>query len=122
MKKIVDMEELKKAYQDSTRYVGGFRLYDAGFFDAMEFIDYWLEAQPDAEEKRGKWEIKCHTSEDVFTGEIDEIYYFKCSECKREVYDVDEDLILEGKYTEAKKEFPYCHCGAKMDLGEEENG
>lgn len=49
-------------------------------------------------------------------GEVDSDWYLVCSECGREVpvYEYwPPDIDIE-KLTE---EYPYCHCGAKMDGG-----
>ena len=43
----------------------------------------------------------------------------ECSECGRKVDNIDLHYLLEaGEYGEACRRYPYCHCGAKMDLEE----
>lgn len=43
----------------------------------------------------------------------------KCSICGRKVDNIDLHCLLEaGEYGEACRRYPYCHCGAKMDLEE----
>lgn len=45
-----------------------------------------------------------------------------CSVCGRKVDNGDLGLLLElGEYGVARHLYPYCHCGAKMDL-EDDNG
>ena len=46
----------------------------------------------------------------------------ECSACGRRVVDIDLHHLLEaGEYSEACRRYPYCHCGAKMDLEGENN-
>ena len=45
-------------------------------------------------------------------------YYMECSECGRKVEGISvEDAI---NYRKLCGEYPYCHCGARMDGGNEE--
>lgn len=44
----------------------------------------------------------------------------ECSICGRKVDNIDLHNLLEaGEYGEACRRYPYCHCGAKMDLEDE---
>lgn len=44
----------------------------------------------------------------------------ECSICGRKVDNIDLHHLLEaGEYGEACRRYPYCHCGAKMCLEEE---
>lgn len=44
----------------------------------------------------------------------------ECSICGRKVDNIDLHNLLEtGKYGEACRRYPYCHCGAKMCLEED---
>lgn len=46
----------------------------------------------------------------------------ECSICGRKVDNIDLHYLLEaGEYGEACRRYPYCHCGAKMDLEDENN-
>ena len=46
----------------------------------------------------------------------------ECSICGRKVDNIDLHYLLEaGEYGEACRRYPYCHCGAKMDLEDETN-
>jgi hypothetical protein len=67
----------------------------------------------------GHWIIRCETHQDFF-GEVDEEFYLECSECHRKVWDASQDAIISGQYHKATSDFPYCHCGAKMDGGVED--
>ena len=64
----------------------------------------------------GNWNIRCETHRDYHTGEVDEDFYLECSECHRKVWDVSQDDVLLGRYGKICNDYPYCHCGVKMDL------
>lgn len=41
----------------------------------------------------------------------------ECSACGRRVDNIELHYLLEaGEYGEARRRYPYCHCGRKMDL------
>ena len=63
----------------------------------------------------GRWKMKCIGHQDFVSGEYDENYYIECSECGRTVWDVDQTAAIFGNWEKISKDFPYCHCGAKMD-------
>ena len=44
-----------------------------------------------------------------------DVSYFVCSECRREIKRTNDYFYKPTKHIAAY--FPYCHCGAKMDLG-----
>ena len=58
--------------------------------------------------RRGNWNIRL----------ADEMTLcLECSECGRRVDNIDLHYLLEaGEYGEACRRYPYCHCGAKMCL------
>lgn len=61
--------------------------------------------------RRGKWNIR-------FADEM--TLCLECSVCGRKVDNIDLHHLLEaGEYGEACRRYPYCHCGAKMDLEEQ---
>ena len=63
--------------------------------------------------RRGNWNIR-------FADEI--TLCLECSVCGRKVDNIDLHHLLEaGEYGEACRRYPYCHCGAKMNLEEKEN-
>lgn len=46
----------------------------------------------------------------------------ECSVCGRKVDNFNlHRLLIFGEYGEACRRYPYCHCGAKMDLEDETN-
>ena len=64
--------------------------------------------------RRGNWHIR-------FADEM--TLCLECSVCGRKVDNIDLHHLLEaGEYGEACRRYPYCHCGAKMDLEVENNG
>lgn len=67
----------------------------------------------DVEEvKRGEWELKFEIRR--FLEEIDEDFYVECPFCHRDYYvpfEFEDEKMLEY----ARKHYPYCNCGAKMD-------
>ena len=65
----------------------------------------------------GRWAVKCESHLDQASGEFDEDYYIECSECGRKVWDISQDAALFGDWQKIFNDFPYCHCGAKMDEG-----
>ena len=81
----------------------------------IEEIDK-LEQVDTAPVVNGNWNIRCETHRDYSTGEVDEDFYLECSVCNRKVWDVSQDDVLLGRYGKICSDYPYCHCGAKMDL------
>lgn len=67
----------------------------------------------DVEEVRhGEWAIKSEIHQ--MFDDVDEEFYVECPLCKRTYYvpfELEEKKMLEY----AKKNYPYCNCGAKMD-------
>ena len=64
--------------------------------------------------RRGNWNIRL----------ADEMTLcLECSICGRKVDNIDLHHLLEaGEYGEACQRYPYCHCGAKMDLEGDHEG
>lgn len=82
---------------------------DWGF--GMKNIQKVLNSVPTADVepvRRGKWNIRL----------ADEMTLcLECSVCGRKVDNIDLHHLLEaGEYGEACRRYPYCHCGAKMCL------
>lgn len=66
-----------------------------------------------AEVRHGDWNIRLADESTLC---------LECSICGRKVDNIDLHYPLEaGEYGEACRRYPYCHCGAKMDL-EDDNG
>lgn len=69
------------------------------------------------EVKHGRWTIESEVHRYGLEDDVDEEFYLKCSECGREVWGVDYMKVQYGKEEEIFADYPYCHCGAKMDGG-----
>lgn len=96
----VNREELLKALQ----YDRG--QYEKGFRDGVK-----------STQKYGNWHIKSAYLTEPADSPFRE-YYMECSECGRKVEGISvEDAI---NYRKLCREYPYCHCGAKMDGGEKD--
>lgn len=67
----------------------------------------------------GHWSLRCDSRRDYSTDEWDEDFYLECSECKRKVWDINQRLAVSGEWGKLVEQYPYCHCGAKMDGGKE---
>lgn len=90
--------------------------------DVLKKIAKWLDEEPTldlAPVVHGEWTLV----EKFFTygeeGEVDSDWYLVCSECGRKVpvYEYWPPDIDIKKLT---KDYPYCHCGAKMDGGKKD--
>lgn len=58
--------------------------------------------------RRGKWNIRVSDERTLC---------LECSVCGRKVDNFNlHRLLIFGEYGEAFRRYPYCHCGAKMDL------
>ena len=69
----------------------------------------------DAEPVRhGRWIVKCEMRGDPYDDGWWEEWKALCSECGRMIY-LDEYECANGNIKKEIAEFPYCHCGAKMD-------
>lgn len=61
----------------------------------------------------GKWNIRVSNERTLC---------LECSVCGRRVDNFNlHRLLIFGEYGEACRRYPYCHCGAKMDLEDENN-
>lgn len=77
------------------------------YADAIETVKH-LPAADVEPVRRGNWHIR-------FADEM--TLCLECSVCGRKVDNIDLHHLLEaGEYGEACRRYPYCHCGAKMDL------
>lgn len=79
--------------------------------DAQRSIDATPTADV-AEVRHGEWEIKSRSYRMI--DDYDEEVYVECPYCKR-TFDVPYELDDEKIIAYARKNYPYCHCGAKMD-------
>ena len=63
--------------------------------------------------RRGKWNIRVSDERTLC---------LECPVCGRKVDNFNlHRLLIFGEYREACRRYPYCHCGAKMDLEGETN-
>lgn len=81
-------------------YTEACRLVDSGQITLGEFLVMTLPLDREVEESKvGKW-IKLPLAE------AGQTYSHECSICGRRILTTDAGL----------KEYPYCHCGAKMEV------
>ena len=102
-------EELQKAFEELGGESG---IYADAYNELAE--DFHRIPAADVEPVRhGNWNIRL----------ADEMTLcLECSICGRKVDNIDLHYLLEaGEYGEACRRYPYCHCGAKMDLEDETN-
>lgn len=94
------------------------------FFDDGEYsIDFVYASairqaptiDPESLRPKGRWEIHCRSTYDSWTQETDEEFYLECSECKRQVWDVDYMAVQNDDRQKLIEKYPYCHCGCKME-------
>jgi hypothetical protein len=64
------------------------------------------------EVRHGEWEIKSRSYRMI--DDYDEEMYVECPFCKRTFY-VPYEFDDEKTLAYARENYPYCHCGAKMD-------
>ena len=65
----------------------------------------------------GRWILKSRIYK--MFDDVDEEFYVECNLCNREepvCFEFGEQQMLDY----AKRHYPYCHCGAKMDGGNED--
>lgn len=75
-----------------------------------EFVEDELPAADVEPVRHGNWNIRLADESTLC---------LECSICGRKVDNIDLHNLLEaGEYGEACRRYPYCHCGAKMDLEE----
>ena len=102
-------EELQKAFEELGGESG---IYADAYNDLAE--DFHRIPSADVEPVRhGDWNIRLADESTLC---------LECSICGRKVDNIDLHYLLEaGEYGEACRRYPYCHCGAKMDLEDETN-
>ena len=109
MSDYIDRERLKKGISEDALIV--LSDWDSAL---MNLVMLDIEEIPAADVepvRRGNWHIR-------FADEM--TLCLECSVCGRKVDNIDLHHLLEaGEYGEACRRSPYCHCGAKMDLEEQ---
>lgn len=119
MPRLIDADALEKQVEERVKYLvetnGYYDHYTTGFEDACDYIEKapTIEAEP---VRHGKWKFDAITSQDYVSGEYDEIFYLECPFCGRREYDLDLYACLGDDFHKVIADYPYCHCGAKMDL------
>lgn len=84
-------------------------------FGMLDRINREETIDPESLRPKGHWNIRCHSTYDSWTQETDEEFYLECSECKREVWNIDQSAAMGGEYRKLVEQYPYCHCGCKME-------
>ena len=83
--------------------------------DDIVLLQKFVDSIPTAdvvEVKCSNWELKSRVYK--MLDDVDEELYVECPLCHRTEYvpfELEEEEMLEY----ARKHYPYCHCGAKMD-------
>ena len=77
-----------------------------------------LDVQPVV---HARWKIDCDVHVDYY-GETDEDYFIECPICGRKEYNIPTFKAMDGNYEETTKDYPYCHCGARMDGDAHDSG
>lgn len=117
MARYIDADELIEEIKPLKISLGGKDIFaDIAKESVLKIID----EQPTAdvvEVKHGEWQLKSEIRR--FLEEIDEEFYIECPFCHR-VYYVPFEFEDEKMLEYAKKNYPYCNCGAKMDGGNAE--
>ena len=107
--RFIDVERLKRTF------ASGIRVYDG--MCRIDDVMHNIENEPTAdvvEVKHGEWQLKSETHR--YLEEIDEEFYVECPFCHR-VYHIPFEFEDEKMLEYARKNYPYCNCGAKMDGG-----
>ena len=109
-KRLIDASAWKSFYDDKKNILDRFYTHDAGYEEAIDNVDDWMDAQPvvDAVEVvHGHW---VSLTECANAG----VY---CSVCNKKVY--KEDYAWCNRKNKLRSN--YCpNCGAKMDGGNED--
>jgi len=117
--RLIDANKLEKWMNERMRSLraayGYHDAYTDGFEECMEAVENAETIVPDILRPTGHWNIHCYSTYDSWTQETDEDFYLECSECKREVWNIDQSAAMGGEYRKLVEQYPYCHCGCKME-------
>ena len=117
--RLIDANALNKRFDE--REAEDIELYGVHIADcfpsdeAKEIVDQMPTIDPESLRPKGHWDIRCDYCVDVVTREADESFYLECSECKRKVWNVNQMAAMNGEYRKLIEQYPYCHCGCKME-------
>lgn len=87
--------------------------YKINMADKVPCANHFKPAADVVEIKHEKWKLKSQIYK--MPDDVDEEFYVECPLCKRTFYvpfEGTEEKMLEY----AKENYPYCNCGAKMDI------
>lgn len=99
---IADYAEDEHPYDKDPQRPDTYSAYNEGWSAACDYIRGRLEGEPAADVepvRHGRWML-------IRPGEWTAT--LKCSECGRHI-------TVDPKRSDLDMEYPYCHCGAKMD-------
>lgn len=94
--------EDEHSYDKDPKKPETYSAYNEGWTDACDFIRGQMEGLPSADVapvRHGRWIL-------VRPGEWSAA--LQCSECGRRI-------VVDPKNGDLEKDYPFCHCGAKMD-------
>lgn len=107
--RLIDANALIKSHGDDVTN------WDRPYAVRISSIEAAPTIDPDSLRPKGRWEIHCRSTYDSWTQETDEEFYLECSECKRQVWDVDYMAAQNDDRQKLIEKYPYCHCGCKME-------
>lgn len=105
--RLIDANALLEAYWEEQK--------KPGIYSIEKLIINAPIIDPESLRPKGRWEIHCRSTYDSWTQETDEEFYLECSECKRQVWDVDYMAVQNDDRQKLIEKYPYCHCGCKME-------
>ena len=109
MSDYIDRNRLKQGIQEDA--MTALQGWDSSLMDLVMLDIDEIPAADVEPVRHGNWNIRL----------ADEMTLcLECSVCGRRVDNIDLHYLLEaGEYGEACRKYPYCHCGSKMDLEDE---
>lgn len=97
-------EELQKAFEELGGESG---IYADAYNELADDFEHFPAADVEPV-RRGNWNIRLSDEMSLC---------LECSLCGRKVDNIElRNLLEHGKYGEACRRYPYCHCGARMEL------
>ena len=109
MSDYIDRNRLKQGIQEDA--MTALQGWDSSLMDLVMLDIDEIPAADVEPVRRGNWNIRLSHESTLC---------LECSVCGRKVDNSDLHFLLElGEYGVACQLYPYCHCGAKMDLEDE---
>lgn len=111
--RLIDAEPIKKFIVDGLNNPDLKKAFGHDAIEILTEIEYapTVDAVPVV---HGRWRLRSKTIK--LMDDYDEEFYVACNLCKREEY-IPFDFDVQKMLDDAKRLYPYCHCGAKMDGG-----